>query len=183
MVVNGLTLVLLNPHYFTHLEANWNCWGNFQHQMTKIFLFMKNKPVLNWVILLTDHLQRTILSSSVRVYLVSRLIVKPYIYIYIRIWINKGWLSLPDSGADFSESSGESPVANPTDKKILTKQFILYSSCLAKEYKSYYVTAHTGRSTLTDSRVVLSQAVDGCICFTRKIQHGGDWERFRTQGS
>ena len=29
------------------------------------------------------------------------------------------------------------------------------------------------------SRVVLSEAVDGCICFTRKIQHGGDWERSR----
>ena len=23
-------------------------------------------------------------------------------------------------------------------------------------------------------RVILSEAVDGCICFTRKIQHGGD---------
>ena len=23
-------------------------------------------------------------------------------------------------------------------------------------------------------RVVLSEAVDGCTCFTRKIQHGGD---------
>ena len=31
-------------------------------------------------------------------------------------------------------------------------------------------------------RVVLSEAVDGCICLTRKIQHGGDWERSRTQG-
>ena len=30
-------------------------------------------------------------------------------------------------------------------------------------------------------RVVLSEAVDGCICFTRKIQHGGDRERSRTQ--
>ena len=33
------------------------------------------------------------------------------------------------------------------------------------------------------SLVVLSEAVDWCICFTRKIQHGGDWERYRTQGS
>ena len=24
--------------------------------------------------------------------------------------------------------------------------------------------------------------MDGCICFTRKIQHGGDWERSRPQG-
>ena len=31
-------------------------------------------------------------------------------------------------------------------------------------------------------RVILSDAVDGCICFTRKIQHGGDWERSRRQG-
>ena len=31
-------------------------------------------------------------------------------------------------------------------------------------------------------RVVLSEAVDGCICFIRKIQHGGDWERSRPQG-
>ena len=32
----------------------------------------------------------------------------------------------------------------------------------------------------TSSRVVLTEAVDWldwCICFTRKIQHGGDWER------
>ena len=27
-----------------------------------------------------------------------------------------------------------------------------------------------------------SEAVDGCICFTRKIEHGGDWERSRPQG-
>ena len=31
-------------------------------------------------------------------------------------------------------------------------------------------------------RVILSEAVDGCICFTRKIQHGSDWERSRPQG-
>ena len=31
-------------------------------------------------------------------------------------------------------------------------------------------------------RVVLSEAVDGCIWFTRKIQHGGDWRRSRPQG-
>ena len=30
--------------------------------------------------------------------------------------------------------------------------------------------------------VVLSEAVDRCICFTRKIQHGGDWDRSRPQG-
>ena len=32
------------------------------------------------------------------------------------------------------------------------------------------------------SRVVLSEAVDWCICFTQKIQHGDDWERSRPQG-
>ena len=31
-------------------------------------------------------------------------------------------------------------------------------------------------------RVVPCEAVDGCICCTRKIQHGGDWERSRPQG-
>ena len=31
-------------------------------------------------------------------------------------------------------------------------------------------------------RVVLSEAVDGCICFTWNIQHGCDWERSRPQG-
>ena len=31
-------------------------------------------------------------------------------------------------------------------------------------------------------RVFRSEALDGCICFTRKIQHGGDWERCRPQG-
>ena len=31
-------------------------------------------------------------------------------------------------------------------------------------------------------RVVHCEAVDSCICFTRKIQHGGDWERSRPQG-
>ena len=30
--------------------------------------------------------------------------------------------------------------------------------------------------------VVLSEAVDWCICFTRKIKHGGDRERSRSQG-
>ena len=34
----------------------------------------------------------------------------------------------------------------------------------------------------TVSLVVPSQAVDWCICFTRKIQQGGDWERTRPQG-
>ena len=32
------------------------------------------------------------------------------------------------------------------------------------------------------SRVILSEAVDGCICFTQKLQHGGDWERSRPPG-
>ena len=32
------------------------------------------------------------------------------------------------------------------------------------------------------SRVVLCEAVDWFICFTRKIQHGGDWEHSRPQG-
>ena len=31
------------------------------------------------------------------------------------------------------------------------------------------------------SRVVLSEAVDWCLCFTWKFQHGGDWERSRPQ--
>ena len=31
-------------------------------------------------------------------------------------------------------------------------------------------------------RGALSEAVDGCICYTRKIQHGRDWERSRSQG-
>ena len=30
--------------------------------------------------------------------------------------------------------------------------------------------------------IVLSEAADECICFTRKIQYGGDCERFRPQG-
>ena len=34
----------------------------------------------------------------------------------------------------------------------------------------------------TVSLVVPSQAVDWCICFTRKNQQGGDWERTRPQG-
>ena len=39
-----------------------------------------------------------------------------------------------------------------------------------------------GRGRAQCSLVVLSKAVDWCICFTRKIQHGGDWERSRPQG-
>ena len=35
---------------------------------------------------------------------------------------------------------------------------------------------------LLHSCVGLSEAVDWCICFTRKIQHGGEWERSRPQG-
>ena len=34
----------------------------------------------------------------------------------------------------------------------------------------------------TACRTVLSEAVDWCICFTRKIQHGCDRERSRPQG-
>ena len=41
--------------------------------------------------------------------------------------------------------------------------------------------ARTTLSTNTVCRVVLYEAVDGRICFTRKIQHGGDWERSRPQ--
>ena len=37
-------------------------------------------------------------------------------------------------------------------------------------------------TTWAGCRVVLSEAVDGCICFIRKIPHGGDWERSRPQG-
>ena len=42
--------------------------------------------------------------------------------------------------------------------------------------------AYTDSSRLSGSRVVHFEAVDWCICFTRKIQHGGDWERSRPQG-
>ena len=38
------------------------------------------------------------------------------------------------------------------------------------------------RVSTQGSRAVLSEAVDWCICFTRKIQHAGDWERSRPQG-
>ena len=40
----------------------------------------------------------------------------------------------------------------------------------------------TGNISLTISRDVFSVAVDCCIRFTRKIQHGGDWEWSRPQG-
>ena len=36
--------------------------------------------------------------------------------------------------------------------------------------------------TINYCRGPLSEAVDGCICYTRKKQHGGDWERSRPQG-
>ena len=48
------------------------------------------------------------------------------------------------------------------------------------------LTAISGRvgqvAGINTSRDVLSEAVDGCICFTRKIQHGGDQERSRPKG-
>ena len=34
---------------------------------------------------------------------------------------------------------------------------------------------------ISSCRIVLSEAVDGCICFTWKIQHGGDLEQSRPQ--
>ena len=39
-----------------------------------------------------------------------------------------------------------------------------------------------GLETIIYSHVVFSEAVDWCICFTWKIQHGGDWERSRPLG-
>ena len=41
---------------------------------------------------------------------------------------------------------------------------------------------HRIRVTSWGSRVVLSEAVDWCIWFTRKIQHGDYWEQSRPQG-
>ena len=38
------------------------------------------------------------------------------------------------------------------------------------------IVAFSHHSTRRTCRVVLSEAANGCICFTRKIQHGGDWE-------
>ena len=60
-------------------------------------------------------------------------------------------------------------------------------SCKAK--RQYLLTLQVSRycllalhGSMATCRVVLSEAVDGCICFTRKIQHGGDWQRSRPQG-
>ena len=54
-------------------------------------------------------------------------------------------------------------------------------------YSSICIHCYNNELTLRlcwpiESRVVLSEAVDLCIYFTRKIQHGGDWERSRPQG-
>ena len=57
---------------------------------------------------------------------------------------------------------------------------VLSKGCLSEEWS--LIKGSTVLASQDSSRVVLSEAVDGCICFTRKIQHGGDWERSRPQG-
>ena len=53
---------------------------------------------------------------------------------------------------------------------------VVFRAILSKRLKTLTVLC------CLHSRVVLSEAVDWCICFTRKIQHGGDWERSRPRG-
>ena len=43
-------------------------------------------------------------------------------------------------------------------------------------------SARSWRGVSSPSRVVLSEAVDWCICYIRKILHGGDSERSQPQG-
>ena len=44
------------------------------------------------------------------------------------------------------------------------------------------LTVQLSVSLLVSLITVLSEAVDWCICFTWKIQHGGDWEQSWPQG-
>ena len=46
------------------------------------------------------------------------------------------------------------------------------SFSLNQDQISFLIRAVTSVISLQGSRVVLSDAVDECICFTRKIQHG-----------
>ena len=48
----------------------------------------------------------------------------------------------------------------------------LIAECAPGLYRSSGIGTHF--SHLSGCRVVLSEAVDGYICFTRNIQHGGD---------
>ena len=69
--------------------------------------------------------------------------------------IGKCWSSMLDDGPALTQSSAK-PCA--VDWVILRNE------------------------SMTPSRGALFESVDWCICFTRKIQHGGDWERSRPQG-
>ena len=60
----------------------------------------------------------------------------------------------------------------------LTNHNMVLPPCKAKRQYSLIFQV----STHYFCRVVLSKALEGCICFTRKCQHGGDWERSRPQG-
>ena len=60
-------------------------------------------------------------------------------------------------------------INNQTRDKLYKRQMNWSETCMKE-----------GRRLI--SPVVLFEAVDWCICFTRKIQHGGDWKRSRPQG-
>ena len=70
-------------------------------------------------------------------------------------------------------------VPNITEVNIIIRRWqLVYQEELREMWRCENITT----SCQDTSRVVLSEAVDWCICFTRKIQHGGDWERSRHQG-
>ena len=60
---------------------------------------------------------------------------------------------------------GKSPVKLKGHDTLTQRWFNVWPA-------SQTVAQHYGN--VIASRVVLSEAVDGCICSTRKIQHGGD---------
>ena len=61
----------------------------------------------------------------------------------------------------------------PVIKTTLAERFV---------FAGGYLSSTPSPNTWNISHDVHSEAVDWCICYTRKIQHGGDWERSRPQG-
>ena len=84
-----------------------------------------------------------------------------------------------------------STLCNPADRwsayffvgtiKLKKKCELEWLTWIMMQMRAWLFYIHTMQPN--PCRVVLSEAVDGCICFTRETPHGGDWERSRPQGS
>ena len=64
----------------------------------------------------------------------------------------------------------------------LSRDPISSHACVPNSYRTNHQRVIRSRLCGDGCHVFLSEAVYGWICFSRKIQHGGDWEQSRPQG-